>query len=198
MDACREEIKNHFNGLTIKECPLDTQTKYGNFRGFGVVSSINFGVSKAGNHFCKLNIDDGLHRYEMRTSQDLYDFCKKEVSVDEVYLVEGTVIYNDQSNTFSWNLKSMRPISEIRAAHGAKLQLVLDKKRKLSEIKELIESLTEHPSSLKTSPVEIKVREGDTELCIPLPSSFSALLSGANLSKVENSELIKQATISYR
>ncbi len=64
MDACREEIKDHFGGLTIKECPLDTQTKFSNFKGFGVVSSINFGVSKTGNHFCKLNIDDGLHRYE--------------------------------------------------------------------------------------------------------------------------------------
>ena len=44
MDACREEIKDHFGGLTIKECPLDTQTKFSNFKGFGVVSSIT--VSK--------------------------------------------------------------------------------------------------------------------------------------------------------
>lgn len=198
MDACREEIKDHFGGLTIKECPLDTQTKFSNFKGFGVVSSINFGVSKTGNHFCKLNIDDGLHRYEMRTSQELYEFCKKEVSVDEVYMVEGTVVYNDQSNVFSWNLKSMRPISEIRASHGAKLQLVLDKKGKMSELKALIEELSVHPSSLRTTPIEIKVREGDTEVCIPLPANFSALLSGANLSKVENSDLIKQAKINYK
>ena len=103
----------------------------------------------------------------MRTSQELYEFCKKEVSADEVYMVEGTVVYNDQSNVFSWNLKSMRPISEIRASHGAKLQLVLDKKGKMSELKALIEELSVHPSSLRTTPIEIKVREGDTEVCIP-------------------------------
>ncbi len=197
LDSCREEIKKNLNSVTLGEVAWDKDTKYSQFTAYGVVSSITFGVNKTGNHFCKLCLDDGLKRYEMRTSAELYEFCKKEVKTDEVYKVEGTCIYNDQSDVFSWNIKAIKPISEIRANSKARVSLQLVPGAEASKLKELIGKVSEHLGTYQTSQVELRVRDKDTELAIKLPPQFNALLSEMNMSVLENSELIEKAEVKY-